>query len=60
MQAFRVPPTLQDQKKLARLVKRPFRADVSQGLFQYDAFLRNLGKMSLSAFLLPFDPLCVT
>ncbi|KAJ3866203.1 hypothetical protein EV359DRAFT_37122 [Lentinula novae-zelandiae] len=48
MQAFRVPPTLQDQKKLARLVKRPFRADVSQGLFQYDAFLRNLGKMSLN------------
>ncbi|KAF8824592.1 hypothetical protein HHX47_DHR8000115 [Lentinula edodes] len=48
MQAFREPPALQDQKKLARLVKRPFRADVSQGLFQYDAFLRNLGKMSLN------------
>ncbi|KAJ3824482.1 hypothetical protein EV361DRAFT_928852 [Lentinula raphanica] len=48
MQAFKEPTTPQDQKKLAKLIKNPLRSDISQGLFQYDAFLRNLGKMSLN------------
>ncbi|KAJ4480919.1 hypothetical protein J3R30DRAFT_2379715 [Lentinula aciculospora] len=48
MQAFKEPPSLLDQKKLAKIMKKPLKADVSQGLFQYDAFLRNLGKMSLN------------
>ncbi|KAJ3742873.1 hypothetical protein DFH05DRAFT_1498352 [Lentinula detonsa] len=48
MQAFKEPPTPPDQKKLEKLIKNPLRADITQGLFQYDAFLKNLGKMSLN------------
>ncbi|KIK57606.1 hypothetical protein GYMLUDRAFT_229170 [Collybiopsis luxurians FD-317 M1] len=48
MQAFKEPEAPIDQKKLARIIKKPVKAEISQGLFQYDAFLRNLGKMNLN------------
>ncbi|KAF5383916.1 hypothetical protein D9757_007422 [Collybiopsis confluens] len=48
MQAFKEPESLIDQKKLARIIQKPVRAEISQGLFQFDAFLRNLGKMNLN------------
>jgi hypothetical protein len=48
--AFRAPPTPTARKRLARLLntKRPLREDVDAGLFEYEAFLRGLGRMSLS------------
>ncbi|KAF9074395.1 hypothetical protein BDP27DRAFT_187636 [Rhodocollybia butyracea] len=48
MQAFKEPSSVLEQKKLARIIKKPVKAEISQGLFQYDAFLRNLGKMNLN------------
>lgn len=55
MQAFKSPSSPLDSKKLSRIIKKPLKGDIDQGLFQYDAFLRNLGKMNLSAF---FSYLC--
>lgn len=51
------PPTDTDKKRLAKLSKRTFqsaeteviRKKLNEELFSYDAFLRNLGRMSLSA-----------
>lgn len=51
------PPTDADKKRLAKLSKRTFRSAESEAvrkklneeLFSYGAFLRNLGRMSLSA-----------
>jgi hypothetical protein len=55
-QALWDPPTDADKKRLAKLSKRTFqsaeteavRKKFSEELFSYDAFLRNLGRMSLS------------
>jgi hypothetical protein len=52
------PPLDPDKKRLAKLSKRTFqsaeteivRKKLNEELFSYDAFLRNLGRMSLSAF----------
>ena len=58
-QALWDPPLDPDKKRLAKLSKRTFqsaeteavRKKLNEELFSYDAFLRNLGRMSLSALL---------
>jgi hypothetical protein len=48
LQAFREPKSAPDQKKLARILKKPLNPDVEKDLFDYDSFLRGLGRMSLN------------
>ncbi|KAF8154243.1 hypothetical protein B0H34DRAFT_784189 [Crassisporium funariophilum] len=49
IQAFQEPKTPQEQKKLAKLLKKPLSTDAEHELFDYDAgFLRGLGRMSLN------------
>jgi hypothetical protein len=49
LKAFRKPETMQEQKKLAKLLKKPLPADVEHDLFDYSlGFLRRLGMVSLS------------
>jgi hypothetical protein len=48
VQAFDVPATPAEQKKLARLVKKPLPNVIHHALFTYGEFLRGLGRMSLS------------
>jgi len=51
LQAFKEPKTIQEQKKLAKLLKKPLPADVEHDLFDYSlGFLRGLGMMSLSKY----------
>lgn len=45
---FSSPKTLDEQKKLARILKKPVPETLQRYLFEYDAFLRGLGRMSLS------------
>lgn len=46
--AFKLPKAPDEQKKLARMLKRPIPESIQNTLFAYDAFLRGLGRMSLS------------
>lgn len=46
--AFKEAPTPGEQKKLARILRQPVRPDIEQELFDYNGFLRHLGKMNLS------------
>ncbi|KZT00270.1 SET domain-containing protein [Laetiporus sulphureus 93-53] len=48
VQGFQNPPTVPEQKKLARLLKKALPAEVVGELFNYDAFLLGLGCMSLN------------
>ncbi|KAI0354211.1 SET domain-containing protein [Trametes cingulata] len=48
VQAFQEPTTEAEKKRLAKLLKKPLRQDVVDALFDYDAFLRGLGRMSLN------------
>jgi len=48
-QAFVAPPDTVQQKKLAKLLKRPLPKEVTDALFTYEGFLHGLGRMSLSA-----------
>jgi hypothetical protein len=48
VQALQDPSTEADKKKLARILKKPIPAHVTSALFDYDNFLRGLGRMSLS------------
>jgi hypothetical protein len=51
LQAFKKPETLHEQKKLAKLLKKPLPADVEHDLFDYSlGFLRRLGMVSLSEY----------
>ena len=51
LQAFKKPETSHEQKKLAKLLKKPLPADVEQDLFDYSlGFLRRLGMVSLSKY----------
>ena len=51
LQAFKEPKTIQEQKKLAKLLKKPLPADVEHDLFDYSlGFLRTLGMVSLSKY----------
>ena len=52
LQAFKKPETTHEQKKLAKLLKRPLPADVEHDLFDYSlGFLRRLGMVSLSKYI---------
>lgn len=55
VQAFREPAQESEKKKLARVLKKPIPQEVLDELFEYDAFLRGLGRMSLSTS--PSSPL---
>ncbi|TBU59985.1 SET domain-containing protein [Dichomitus squalens] len=48
VQAFQEPATDAEKKRLAKLLKKPLPQDVSDTLFDYEAFLRGLGRMSLN------------
>ncbi|OSC96407.1 SET domain-containing protein [Trametes coccinea BRFM310] len=48
LQAFQEPATDAEKKRLAKLLKKPLRQDIAEALFDYDAFLRGLGRMSLN------------
>ncbi|THH33374.1 hypothetical protein EUX98_g864 [Antrodiella citrinella] len=47
-QSFREPAQESEKKKLAKILKKPVPQEVVDELFNYDAFLRNLGRMSLN------------
>ena len=54
-QAFKSPPTPSEQKKLAKILKRPLtdelQKELDKEMFDYDeGFLRGLGKMNLSEY----------
>ena len=50
VQAFKEPKKeTGEQKKLARLLKKAARPEIAAELFDYNGFLRHLGKMNLSA-----------
>ncbi|KAI0673183.1 SET domain-containing protein [Trametes maxima] len=48
LQAFQEPSTEAEKKRLAKLLKKPLKQEISESLFGYDAFLRGLGRMSLN------------
>ena len=48
VQAFQEPPTDAEKKRLAKLLKKPLPQDIADMFFDYEAFLRGLGRMSLS------------
>lgn len=52
VQAFRDPTTEGDKKKLSRLLRKPLPKEVADSVFEYDAFLWGLGRMSLSMMFL--------
>ncbi|EAU81457.1 hypothetical protein CC1G_05287 [Coprinopsis cinerea okayama7 len=49
VQAFKEPKNAMDQRKLARILKKPLPEEIDNEFFTYDpGFLKNLGKMSLN------------
>jgi hypothetical protein len=55
---FKAPKASHEQKKLARILKKPIPESIEKDLFEYDAFLHGLGRMSLSqCTLYPLSPL---
>ncbi|KIP06875.1 hypothetical protein PHLGIDRAFT_30281 [Phlebiopsis gigantea 11061_1 CR5-6] len=48
IRAFKEPATEPERKRLSKILKRPIRKAVAEELFEYDAFLRGLGRMSLN------------
>ncbi|KAI6037978.1 hypothetical protein EDC04DRAFT_2896996 [Pisolithus marmoratus] len=48
LQAFKEPKTALEQKKLAKILRRPISESLQKELFGYDAFLRGLGRISLN------------
>ncbi|KAG6819917.1 hypothetical protein H0H93_007388 [Arthromyces matolae] len=48
LQAFRSPKNPAEVKCLAKILKRPVSPSVEKALFDYEGFLRGLGKMSLN------------
>ncbi|KAF8637143.1 hypothetical protein AX17_003047 [Amanita inopinata Kibby_2008] len=48
VQAFKQPTTVAEQKRLGRMLKKPLQSDIDQELFDYNGFLRHLGKMNLN------------
>ena len=48
VEAFHEPQRPMEKKKLGRIITKPINENVKKELFEYDAFLRGLGRMSLS------------
>ena len=48
LQAFKEPTSPIQQKKLARILKKQISQELQKDTFEYQAFLRGLGRMSLS------------
>ena len=46
-QAFVEPPDTDQQKKLAKLLKRSLPKEVANALFKYEGFLHGLGRMTV-------------
>lgn len=46
--AFKAPKAPDEQKRLAKMLKKPVPESIQRELFEFDAFLRGLGRMSLS------------
>jgi hypothetical protein len=51
LQAFKEPKSPAQQKKLARILQRQIPDELQKDTFNYQAFLRGLGRMSLSKLL---------
>lgn len=49
MNAFHEPDSILERKKLSRILSKPLPEVLVKQLFDYDAYLRCLGRMSLSA-----------
>ncbi len=49
LQAFKEPASDGERRKLNKLLKKPVRKDLADELFDYNGFLRGLGRMNLSA-----------
>ncbi|KAG9310945.1 hypothetical protein JVU11DRAFT_8819 [Chiua virens] len=45
LQTFKSPKAPDEQKKLAKILKRPIPESIQKDLFEYDAFLRGLGHL---------------
>lgn len=53
LEAFREPKNPADQKKLAKILKKPVNPVIEKQLFDYErGFLKGLGRMSLSTSIL--------
>lgn len=48
LQTFKEPKTALEQKKLAKILRKPIPESLQKELFGYDAFLRGLGRISLN------------
>ncbi|KAG1761207.1 hypothetical protein EDD22DRAFT_897873 [Suillus occidentalis] len=48
LQAFKEPRTPAEQKKLVRILKKPIPEELQKFTFEYQGFLRGLGRMSLN------------
>ena len=48
LQAFKEPTAPADKKKLTKILRKPIKEEVAKEVFEYEAFLRGLGRMSLS------------
>jgi hypothetical protein len=51
LQAFKEPKSPAQQKKLARILQKQIPEELQKDTFNYQAFLRGLGRMSLSKLL---------
>ncbi|KAG6812905.1 hypothetical protein H0H92_015457 [Tricholoma furcatifolium] len=48
LHAFQAPKSSADQKSLAKILKKPTNPVIEKALFDYDSFLRGLGRMNLN------------
>ncbi|KAL4065513.1 hypothetical protein V8B97DRAFT_1166233 [Scleroderma yunnanense] len=48
IQAFKEPKTTAEQRKLAKILRKPIPESLQREFFEYDGFLRGLGRMSLN------------
>ena len=56
LQAFKEPRTPAEQKKLARILKKPIPEELQKYTFEYQAFLRGLGRMGISKLFDNYHP----
>jgi len=48
VEAFKEPKTAPEKKKLAKILKAPVKPEIDKEFFEYEGFLRGLGRMSLN------------
>ena len=60
VRAFHKPENSAEQKALSKVIKAPLPEEMQKGLFEYDAFLRIVGRMSLSESRCPYPLLNIS